>query len=123
MRDTGTVQGPATDQGARPRGGTASGWYWSGASGAGAVPDPDWDVRTWSEQTESIPPRTLLTERARYEAFRRLGEEARSTAEVANAFSVAWDTAWATFEDHAVPAVEDPQRIGACRRWPSTRQC
>ena len=75
-------------------------------------PDPDCDVATWSEQVESIASRAVLSERARYEIFRRIGEEARSTAEVARCFGVAWQTAWKAFEDHARPAVDDPARIG-----------
>jgi transposase len=75
-------------------------------------PDPDCDVRTWTEQAEAIAPRAVLTERARFEIFRRIGEEGRSTAEVARAFGIAWATAWAAFEALARPAVEDPQRIG-----------
>jgi transposase len=74
-------------------------------------PDPDCDVRTWTEQVASIAPRAVLTERARYEIFRLVGEEARSTAEVARSFGVAWGTAWDAFEAHARPAVEDPARI------------
>lgn len=74
-------------------------------------PDPDCEVRTWSEQAEAIAPRAVLTERARWEVFRRIGEEGRSTAEVARAFGIAWATAWAAFESLARPAVEDPSRI------------
>ena len=74
-------------------------------------PDDDCDVRTWTEQVGSIAPRAVLTERARYEIFRLIGEEARSTAEVARSFGVAWGTAWDAFEAHARPAVEDPDRI------------
>ncbi len=74
-------------------------------------PDPDCDVATWTEQVDSIASRAVLTERARYEIFRLIGEEARSTAEVARAFGVAWGTAWDAFEAHAQPAVDDPARI------------
>ncbi len=75
-------------------------------------PDPDCDVATWTEQAEAIAPRAVLTERARWEIFRRIGAEGRSTAEVARAFAIAWATAWAAFESLARPAVEDPARIG-----------
>jgi len=74
-------------------------------------PDADCDVGTWTEQVGSIAPRAVLTERARHEVFRRIGEEARSVAEVARAFGIAWATAWAAFESHARPAVDDPARI------------
>ena len=75
-------------------------------------PNADCDVRTWSEETEAIAPRAVLTERARWEVFRRIGEEGRSTAEVARTFGIAWATAWAAFESLARLAVEDPARIG-----------
>lgn len=74
-------------------------------------PDPDCEVATWTEQVDSIASRAVLTERARYEVFRLIGEEARSTAAVARSFGVAWGTAWAAFEAHAKPAVDDPARI------------
>ncbi len=74
-------------------------------------PDPDCDVRTWSEEAAAIAPRAVLSERARYEIFRLIGEEARSTAEVARSFGVAWGTAWGAFEALAQPVVDDPARI------------
>lgn len=73
--------------------------------------DADCAVQTWTEQVDAIAPRAVLTERARYEIFRLIGEEGRSTAETARAFGVAWGTAWDAFEAHAKPAVEDPARI------------
>jgi zinc-finger of transposase IS204/IS1001/IS1096/IS1165/Helix-turn-helix domain of transposase family ISL3 len=76
-------------------------------------PDPDCDVGSWTERISSIAPRAVLSERARYEVFRRIGEEARSVAEVAKAFGVAWATAWAAFEAHARAAVDDADRITA----------
>ena len=75
-------------------------------------PDADCEVATWTEQAEAIVPRAVLTERARWEIFRRIGAEGRSTAAVARAFGIAWATAWAAFESLARPAVEDPARIG-----------
>ena len=74
-------------------------------------PDPDCEVATWTERVEAIASRAVLTERARYEVFRLIGEEARSTAEVARSFGVAWGTAWGAFEAHARPAVDNPERI------------
>ncbi|MGH9277267.1 MAG: transposase [Acidimicrobiales bacterium] len=74
-------------------------------------PEPDCEVRTWSEQVDSIASRAVLIVRARYEIFRLVGEEGRSTAEVVRSFGVAWGTAWHAFEVHAQPAVEDPARI------------
>ena len=57
-----------------------------------ALPHADCEVATWTEQTEAIAPRAVLTQRARQEIFRRIGAEGRSTAEVARAFGVAWAT-------------------------------
>ena len=78
-------------------------------------PDADCDVGTWTEQVDAIAPRAVLTERARHEVFRRVGQEARSVSEVARAFGVAWGTAWTAFESLARPAVDDPTRIGGVK--------
>ena len=48
-------------------------------------PDPDCDRRTWSEEHAAIAPRAVLSERARAEACRRVGEDEDSVAAVARA--------------------------------------
>lgn len=73
-------------------------------------PDPDCATRTWTETTDAIRPRAELTERARSEICRRVGEDEDSVAEVARAFGVGWHTAMAAVVDHGTPLVEDPAR-------------
>ena len=47
---------------------------------------------TWSERTDAIRPRGVLTERARAEACRRVGQDAHSVAQVAADLGVGWPT-------------------------------
>lgn len=48
--------------------------------------------RTWSETTEAIRPRAVLTERARAECARRVGQDATDVARVAVDLGVGWGT-------------------------------
>src|SRR5580704_9994604 len=77
--------------------------------------DPDCPNKTWTETVAGIAPRAVLSDRARAEIARRIGEEARPVAEVARSFGVAWDTAWRAFEAAVTPRIEDPGRIGGVR--------
>ncbi len=47
---------------------------------------------TWSEHTEVVRPKGVLTERARAEACRRVGQDAHSVAQVAADLGVGWPT-------------------------------
>jgi transposase len=76
-------------------------------------PDPDCGVATWSEEVDEIAPRAALTERARAEVCRLVGEAGRSVAEVARAFGVSWHTAMAAVRDHGRPRVDHLSRLGA----------
>ena len=73
--------------------------------------DPDCPTKTWSEEVEGIAPRAVLTERARTEIARRIGEDACSVASVAKDFGVSWWTAWSAFVAEVEPRIEDPARI------------
>ena len=48
--------------------------------------------RTWSERSEGIRPRAVLTERARAECARRVGQDATDVARVAADLGVGWGT-------------------------------
>ncbi len=74
-------------------------------------PEPDCDVGTWSEETDAIGPRAVLTERARAEICRRVGAEGHSVAQVARAFGVGWHTAMAAVRDHGRPRVDHLSRL------------
>lgn len=68
---------------------------------------------TWSEDLDEIAPRAALTERARAEICRQVGELGRSVAEVARSFGVGWHTAMAAVRDHGRPRVAHLSRLGA----------
>lgn len=57
--------------------------------------------RSWRETHEQIPPRALLTVRARQEAARQVGEEGRSVAVVARGLGVGWETVMRAVRDEA----------------------
>jgi transposase len=65
--------------------------------------------QTWTEASEVIGARMSLTERARAEACRRVGEDADSVAEVARAFGTGWGTIMAAVTEHGqrLLAVDD----------------
>jgi len=74
-------------------------------------PEPDCAVGTWSEETDAIAPRSVLTERARAEICRRVGAEGHSVASVARAFGVGWHTAMEAVRDHGRPRVDHLSRL------------
>ena len=74
-------------------------------------PDPDCDVASWSEQTEAIAPRASMTERARAEACRQVGEQNRSVACVARDLGVGWSTVMTAVCDYGQRRVDDPDRL------------
>ncbi len=73
--------------------------------------EPRCPVVTWSEISEVIRPRASLTERARAEACRRVGQDAHSVAQVAAEFGVAWGTVMAAVVEYGTPLVDDPDRL------------
>jgi transposase len=75
-------------------------------------PDGDCATGTWSERSELIDRRASLTERARAELCRRVGEDGDSVAGVAAEFGVGWHTAMGAVRAHGEPLVEDPARLG-----------
>ena len=65
---------------------------------------------TWTETSEVIRPRACLTERARAEACRRVGQDGHSVAQVAAAFGVGWGTVMSAVRHYGEPLVADPAR-------------
>jgi transposase len=57
-----------------------------------------------------IAPRASLTERARAEICRRVGEDGASVAAVAREFGIGWRTAMAAVREHGTRRVDDPER-------------
>ena len=76
-------------------------------------PDPDCEVRTWSETSPAIAPRASMTERARADACARVGRDNHAVAQVGRALGVGWWAVMAAVWDHGQRLVEDPDRIGA----------
>jgi transposase len=76
-------------------------------------PEPTCPARTWSEESDEIAPRAVLTERARAEICRRVGPAQHSVAQAARDFGVSWHAAMAAVGDHGRPRVDHLSRLGA----------
>src|SRR5262245_12518269 len=76
-------------------------------------PEPACPTRTWSEESDEIAPRAVLTERARAEIARRVGIGEQSVARAAKNFGVGWHAAMAAVWDHGQPRVDHLTRLGA----------
>jgi len=75
-------------------------------------PDADCEVNSWSETSPLIAARASLTERARVEACRRVGQDNHAVAQVARSLGVGWATVMSAVRDHGRPLVDDADRIG-----------
>jgi transposase len=75
--------------------------------------EPACPTDTWSEESDHIGPRAVLTERARAEIARRVGPEEHSVARAARDFGVSWHAAMAAVRDHGRPRVDHLARLGA----------
>jgi transposase len=67
--------------------------------------------RTWTETSTAIAPRASLTERARVEICRRVGQDGASVAAVAREFGIGWRTAMGAVREHGTPRIADPTRL------------
>ena len=67
--------------------------------------------RTWTETHEQIRARCVLTERARREACRRVGQDGHTVASVAAEFGVGWGTVMAAVRDYGQPLIDDESRL------------
>jgi transposase len=77
--------------------------------------DRDCENKTWTEQSEAIAPRAVLSERAGRDICVRVGRDGASVSALARDYVVAWSTAMAAGERHGRPLVDDPERIGTVR--------
>jgi len=75
--------------------------------------DPDCAAKTWSETSEEIAARAVLSERARAEICRRVGPGCESVAAVARSFGVSWHAAMEAVRDHGRPRIDHLSRLGA----------
>jgi transposase len=78
-------------------------------------PEPDCPQKTWTEHSNELPDRHVLSARAGRECTRAVGEEARSVAALARWLGVSWATVMAAVRYYGTPLVEDPARIGDVR--------
>ena len=65
------------------------------------------EVGSWSETSPAIRPRAVLSERARREAARRVGEDGTSVAAVARDLGVGWSTVMEAVREFGEPLVEE----------------
>jgi transposase len=77
--------------------------------------DADCAAKTWTEGTEHVAPRAVLTLRAGAEATRQVGELALPVAVVARELGVCWWTVMDAVVVHGTPLVEDPKRVKKVR--------
>jgi transposase len=66
---------------------------------------------TWTETHPAITARASLTERARIEACRRVGQDGHTVAAVAHEFGVGWATIMGCVREHGRPLVDDLARL------------
>ena len=86
--------------------------------GRGCLPqlrcaDADCDRKTFTEQNPLVE--GSLTQRARMEICRAVGEGGHTVAEQARFFAIGWSTAMAAVRDHGSPLVDDPRRLHQVR--------
>jgi transposase len=74
-------------------------------------PEPACSRRTWSETSEHIRARSVLSERARREACRWVGEDGLDVAAVATTLGVGWGTVMRAVHEYGQPLVDDPNRL------------
>jgi len=76
-----------------------------------SCPDPDCPQLTWTERSDELPNRRVLSARAGRECTRAVGQEARSVASLARWLGDSWATVTAAVRDYGTPLVEGPGRV------------
>src|SRR5439155_1119393 len=74
--------------------------------------DVDCEAKTWTETTEHVSPRAVMTRRAGAEACRQVGANARPVSQLADELGVCWWTVMDAVVEHGTPLVDDPNRVG-----------
>jgi transposase len=77
-----------------------------------SCPDPDCEVRTWTEAAELAEPRRVLTTRAAKWATDQMAAIQATPASLARDFAVSWSTVWSAVQRVGRRRVEDPARVG-----------
>jgi transposase len=78
--------------------------------------EPDCAKQTWTETSEHIGPRASMTERARREACRRVGQDGETVARVAAQYGVGWQAIMNAVREYGTPLVDDPARLHGVTR-------
>lgn len=73
--------------------------------------EPLCPVATWSETSDRLRPRASLSERARAEACRLVGQDGLDVAAVAAALGVGWATIMRAVRECGRPLIDDPARL------------
>ncbi len=73
--------------------------------------EPACTRRTWTETSEHLRARSVLTERARREACRWVGEDGLDVAAVATTLGVGWGTVMRAVREYGTPLIDDPARL------------
>src|SRR5271156_3531454 len=74
-------------------------------------PEDECPQRTWTEHSDELPDRHVLSARAGRECTRAVGQEARSVASLARWLGVSWATVMSAVRDYGTPLVDDPGRV------------
>jgi transposase len=74
-------------------------------------------ARTWTEASEHVSVRAVLTMRAGAEACRQVGRNARPVSELADELGVCWWTIMTAVDEHGRPLIEDPNGSARSPRW------
>lgn len=69
-------------------------------------------AKTWTEHSDHVDARVVLTRRAGAEACRQVGEDARPVSSVAEELGVCWWTVMNAVVEHGTPLVDVPGRVG-----------
>jgi len=77
--------------------------------------DPDCEARTWTETSDDLPERQVLSRRAGIDACVLVGRDAMPVAGQARRFAVAWQTIMNAVEHYGQRLVDDPDRVRGCR--------
>jgi hypothetical protein len=72
-------------------------------------------TKTWTETSEHVSTRAVLTMRAGAEACRQVGENARPVSQLADELGVCWWTVMAAVDEHGRPLIDAADRVGQVR--------
>jgi transposase len=78
--------------------------------------EPECSACTWTEASDALSARCLLTRRAALTCCLQVGLNARPVAQLARELGVAWHTVMNAVREYGEPLVDDPDRVGQVRQ-------